>query len=76
MRVRREVIRDGVLDDAKELLGSLYATDTELVQELDHETAEALEGSRDTDVRVDFDEDSLGGVDVHLEKTSLVEGRV
>jgi hypothetical protein len=41
-----------------------------------HETREPLEGSRDSDVRVDLDEDALGGVDVDLESASFVERRV
>lgn len=46
------------------------------MEELDHEAGETLEGSRNTDGGVDFDEDSLGGLDVDLEFTGLVDGRV
>ena len=43
---------------------------------MNHETGESLEGTRDADRRTDFDEDALGGVDVDLEFTGLVDGRV
>lgn len=41
-----------------------------------HQSREALEGSWDTDVRVDLDEDILGSVDIHLQETSLVQRTV
>lgn len=43
---------------------------------MDHETSETLECSRNADSWVDFNEDSFGCVDVDLELTSLVDGRV
>jgi hypothetical protein len=74
--VRGEVVGDGVLDDFEQLLGSVDAADAQLVEELDHQAAEALEGARDADVGVDLDEDALRGVDVHLEQAGLVQRRV
>lgn len=41
-----------------------------------HETAKPLERPRDSDCRVDLNEDALGSVDVDLEATGLVERRV
>ena len=41
-----------------------------------HESTEPLESPRDAHMRVDLDEHALGGVDVDLEKTGLIERRV
>lgn len=71
--VGREVRRDGVLDDLEQLLGSVDAPDEELVQQLDHQPREPLEGARDPHGRVHFDEHALGGVDVDLEEPRFVE---
>jgi hypothetical protein len=46
------------------------------MEELNHETGESFEGTRDTDCRTDFDEDAFGSVDVDFEFTSLVDRRV
>jgi len=46
------------------------------MKELNHETGESLEGTRDADCRADFDEDTLSGVDVDLEFSCLVDRRV
>ena len=43
---------------------------------LTHETGEPLERPGDSNVVVNLDEDTLGGVDVHLQSASLVERRV
>lgn len=67
---------DRVLDDAEEFLLRGCGADGEAVEELDHETGEALEGTWDADGGVDFDEDAFGGVDVDLEFAGLVDGRV
>jgi hypothetical protein len=67
------VVCDGVLDDLEELLGAVDAADGELVEKLDHEAAETLERARDADVRIDFDEDALSGVDVDLQQPCLVQ---
>lgn len=41
-----------------------------------HQSAEPFKGSRDSDRRVDFDQNALGGVDVDLKPPCLVEWRV
>ena len=41
-----------------------------------HQTREALECARNAHSWIDFDEDTLRRVDVHLKKASLVQGRV
>lgn len=46
------------------------------MKELNHQTGETLEGTRDTNGRVDFDEDALGGLDVYLEVAGFVDGRI
>lgn len=46
------------------------------VQELDHESSESLEGTRNAHCRADSYEHILGGVDVDLELARLVDWRV
>jgi hypothetical protein len=46
------------------------------VKELDHETREPFEGSRDTHGWVDFDQDAFGGMDEDLELACFVDWRV
>ena len=46
------------------------------MKELHHETGKSLEGSRDADGGRDLDQHAFGGVDVDLELSSLVDGRV
>jgi hypothetical protein len=70
------VVGDGVLDDLEELLLRVGGADGETVEQLDHKTGETLEGSGNTDGGVDFDQNSLGGVDEDLEATGLVDGGV
>lgn len=41
-----------------------------------HQSTEALESSRYSDMRVDLDENTFGGVDVHLKQACLVERRI
>ena len=47
--VRGQVVGDGVLDDFEQLLLRGGGADGQLVQQLDHQTREALEGTRDAD---------------------------
>ena len=65
-----------VLDDPQELLLGRGRSDGEAMEKLDHETSEALEGTRDSDGGRNLDEDALGGVDVDLQLAGLVDGRV
>jgi hypothetical protein len=46
------------------------------MQELDHQAGEALERARDADGRADFDQYTLGGVDVDLQFARFVDGRI
>lgn len=46
------------------------------MQELDHQTGEALEGTRNAHGRADFDQNAFGGVDVDLQLSGLVDGGV
>lgn len=71
--VGREVVGDRVLDDFEELLLRCGGTDRESVEELDHQTSEALEGTRNADSGADLDQDALCCVNVDLKFTSLVE---
>jgi hypothetical protein len=74
--VGRKVLSDGVLDDLQELLGGVGGADGKLVEKLDHQTGETLEGTRNTDGRVDFDKNTLRALDVHLELAGFVDRRV
>ena len=60
------MVGNGVLDDFEELLLRGGGADGQFVQELDHQTSEALESTRDAHGRRDLDEDALCGVDVDL----------
>lgn len=71
-----EMVGDWVLDDFEKLLLRVGGADRETVQELDHETSEALESTWDAHSWADLDEDTLGGGDVDLEETSLVDWRI
>jgi len=46
------------------------------VKKLHHETGESLEGSRYADGGRDFNEHAFSGMDVDLELSGLVDGRV
>lgn len=46
------------------------------MKKLDHQTGEALEGTRDADGRADFDQDTLCCMNVDLKLAGLVERRV
>lgn len=74
--VGRQMVRDGVLDHLQELFLRVGALDGQTVEKLDHETSEALEGTGDTDGRRDLDQDTLGGLDVNLQPSGLVDGRI
>jgi hypothetical protein len=74
--VGRQVIGDGVLDDLDELFLRRRGADLMSVQELDHESSESLECTRNAHCRADPDEHILGGVDVDLELSRLVDWRV
>lgn len=47
---RGEVLGDGALDHLEELIGSVRGPDGELLEELHHEAAEALEGAGEADL--------------------------
>lgn len=64
------------LDDLKQLLLTVDAANGESMEKLDHKTRESLERARNADVRINFNQNSLRGMDVHLQKTSLIERRI
>lgn len=74
--VGRKVVGDGVLDDLQQLLLRCSRTNGKSVEELDHQTSETLEGTGNADGGADFDQDTLGRVNVDLEFAGLVERRV
>ena len=74
--VRGKVVGDGVLDDLDELLVGSRGADLVAMQQLHHQTGEALEGTRDAHGGVDLDEDAPRCLDVDLQLARLVDGRV
>ena len=46
------------------------------MEKLDHETSEAFERARDANGGADFNEDSLGRVDVNLELACFIDRRI
>lgn len=74
--VRRQVIRDGILDDVDQLLLRGRRTNRKTVQQLDHQTGKPLESTWYPHRRADLDEHILRGMDVNLEFASLVDRRV
>lgn len=46
------------------------------MEKLDHETSKALESAGYTDSRRDLDQDPFGGLDIDLQPSGLVDGRV
>lgn len=71
-----QVVGDGVLNDAKQLLLRVGRLDGQTVEKLDHQASKTLEGARDADRGRDLDQHTLGGGDVDLEPARLVDGRV
>lgn len=69
-----QMLGEGILDDLHQTRRRSGRLDLHLVQELDHESAEALVRARDADGGVDLDQHVLGGANVDLETTGLVEG--
>lgn len=74
--VGRQVVRNGILNDFEQFLLRGRGTDREFVEELDHQTSEALEGTRNANCGRNFDEDAFGGVNVDLELAGFVDGRI
>ena len=74
--IGREVICEGVLDDLDELFVGGGRADLVTVQQLHHQTSEALEGTRNADGGVDLDKHAPSGLDVDLQLTRLVDGRI
>jgi hypothetical protein len=71
-----KMIGDGVLDNLDELFLGRRGTNLVSVEQLYHETSEALKCSGDADRRADSDEHVLVRLDVYLEPAGLVDGRI
>lgn len=74
--IGRKMVGDRILNDLEELFLGVNGSDGETVEELDHETCEALECTWNTNGRADFDQDTFGGVNVDLQLASFVDRRV
>jgi len=70
------VIGYGVLDDFEEFLLGGGGANGHAVKELDHETCESFEGSRDAHGWVDFDQDAFSGMNEDLKFAGFVDWRV
>lgn len=71
--VRRQVVGDRVLDNLQELFLGVCGADGQAVQQLHHQTREALECARDADGGGDFDKYAFGGGDIDLEEAGFVD---
>lgn len=70
------MLSNGARDHTEQLLVRIGGADGHPVQKLDHETREALKGSRNSDRGRNLDQDAFGGVDVDLKLACLVDGRI
>lgn len=71
-----QVVGDRVLDDLEQLLLRVGGANGEPVEQLNHQTGEPLERSRNAHRGIDFDQNALGRVDENLEAAGLVDGRI
>lgn len=67
------MVGDGVFDDLQQLLIRVGGSDGEPMKQLDHQTGEPLECTRNPDRRAHFDQNALGGLDIDLELSGLVD---
>lgn len=74
--IRWQVVGDGVLDDFQQLFLRIHRPNGESMEQLHHETGEALERSGNADRRADLDQYTLCGVDEDLQFPGLVDGGV
>lgn len=70
------MVGDGVLDDLDELLIGSGRADLVTMQQLDHETGEALESTRDAHGGVHLNEHATSRLDVDLQFAPFVDGRI
>lgn len=70
------MIGDWILDHLKQLFLRVGRADGQPVQQLHHQSSKSLEGAGYSHRWADLDEDALGGMNVYLEFSSLVEWRV
>jgi hypothetical protein len=70
------VVRNRIFDDLEQFFLRIGGTNGESVQQLNHQTGEPFEGTRNADGWVNFDEDAFRSVDVDLELASLIDRRV
>lgn len=69
-----KVVSDGVLDNLDKLLIGSRGADLVTMQQLHHQTGEALEGTWDAHGRVDLDQHAPSCLDIDLQFASLVDG--
>ena len=70
------MISDWVLDDLEKFFLGVCRPDGESMEQLNHKTGETLECSRYADRRADFNENTLGCMDVYLQLAGLVDWRI
>lgn len=74
--VRRQVVRNRILDDLEQFFLRIGGTNGKSVQQLNHQTGEPFEGTRNADRWVNFDQDAFRSVDVDLQLASFIDRRV
>lgn len=72
----RQVVGDGVLDDAEQLFLRSRGLDGQTVEQLNHQTSKPLECARDANRGRNLDQHTLCRGDVDLKPASLVDRRV
>lgn len=71
--VRREMVCDGVLNDAQQLLLRVCGSDGQTVEKLNHQTSKTFEGPGNSNGWGNLNENALRSVDVDLQLASLVD---
>lgn len=74
--VGRQVISDRVFDDLQQLLLGIRGANGESMEQLNHKAGEPLKRSGNADCWADLNQNAFGSLNVNLELSGLVDGRV
>jgi hypothetical protein len=72
----REMISDWIFDDFEQFLLGIDRPNRQLVQQLNHQSSKSFECAWDADCRTDFDENTFGRMNIDLQSSSFVDGRI
>ena len=67
---------DWILYDTKKCVRTINSTNFEFVQELHHQTTETLDCTRNTQGRMNFNENIFGSAKINLKQACFVERAV